>query len=511
MALDKLIDSTQLDGAMESTADAIRAKTGNPALLTWDMNTGFESAIGNILTPADGSIPTLASTDVTVSGKTVTIPVGKYTGASSATGVTKSIGVGTITSGTASITSLTKTYNATSGKFDITGSANVSAPTVGTAGYVSSSEGTKNAKSGGATVSATIDKIVGSTNITGATTKKPSITKQDVPSGVTQAASGNATTTAPSSGVYVAVKSSENLGIFRATPSVTTAGYGTADYHGIVGNTQTVGALASDITYVPITTTTATVSGKTVSYGSGWITEGSKSVADGAYDVDVISHSVTQPIVTGAINGTVNNIATTSKPTGTDGTDYWTITPKGSNTSTGFSIAKGKATITTAGYIASGSKETSESSVNITSTVRAGTERYIVKGTATHITYGGTSSGTINRGNQIKIGAGYYPSDLYYTAQANSGTLNITASGTTSCNGYAHVFVPKTAIIVEVTATSNTTTTISNSDITTNHYVYNTTSTVPLSDISWTTSDGSLTLTCSNGIPAMYVLLCRNM
>lgn len=319
MALDKLIDSTQLDGAMGSTADAIRAKTGGSALLEWDMDTGFDEAIGAILTPADGSIPTKTSSDLTVSGKTVTAPAGYY---------------------------------------------------------------------------------------------------------------------------------------------------------------------ASDV---------------------------SKSVADGAYDVDVISHSVTQPVVTGAINGTVNNIATTSKPTGTDGTDYWTITPKGSNTSTGFSIAKGKATITTAGYIASGSKETSESSVNITSTVLAGTESYIAKGTVTNNTSGGTSIETINRGSQIKIGAGYYPSNLYYTSQANSGTLNITASGAISCDGYANVSVPKTAIIVEVTATSNTTTTISNSNITTNHYVYNTTSTVPLSDISWTTSDGSLTLTCSNGIPAMYVLLCRNM
>lgn len=43
---------------------------------------------------------------------------------------------------------------------------------------------------------------------------------------------------------------------------------------------------------------------------------------------------------------------------------------------------------------------------------------YLVKATITNNTSGGTSSGTINRGSQIKIGAGYNPTDLYYTAQA---------------------------------------------------------------------------------------------
>lgn len=403
------------------------------------------SAYDNDGTLVAGTIPTLVASDITVSGKTVTVPVGKYTGASGATAVSTSVAVGTVTSGTASITSLTKTYNSTSGKFDVTGSANVSAPTVGTAGYVSSSEGTKNAKSGGATVSATLDKIVGSTAITGASTRKPSISKQATPSGVTNAASGDATTTAPTSGVYVAVKTSANTGTLTATPSVTTAGYGTADYHGIAGNTQTVGALASDTTYVPITTTSASVSGKTVSYGSGWISEGSKSVADGAYSASVSSHSITvTPVVTGAIGGTVTNIGTTTQPSGTDGTDYWTITPTGSVTTIGKSKAKGQATISTAGYIATGGKQSSESLVSITPTVSNGTARYIVKGTITNNTSGGTSAGTINRGSQIKIGAGYYTADTYYTAQANSGTLTIDTSknrGTISVDGYANINV----------------------------------------------------------------------
>ena len=188
---------------------------------------------------------------------------------------------GSVTSGTANITSLTKSYNSSSGKFDISGSANVSAPVIDTAGYVGSANET-HAKNGGATVSASLDKIVGSTAITGTRTYKPSISKQNTPSGVTNAASGNATTTAPSSGVYVAVKAAGGTNTITATPSVTTEGYGTSSQHGIQGTTAPVGAADSDTTYVPITTTSASVDGRTVSYGSGWISQGSQSIDVGS-------------------------------------------------------------------------------------------------------------------------------------------------------------------------------------------------------------------------------------
>ena len=72
-------------------------------------------------------------------------------------------------------------------------------------------------------------------------------------------------------------------------------------------------------------------------------------------------------------------------------------------------------------------------------------------GTITNNTSGGTSSGTINRGKQIKIGKGFYASDAYYTAQSNSGTISITASGNTNVDGYA------TASVAASTITNNTT------------------------------------------------------
>ena len=70
------------------------------------------------------------------------------------------------------------------------------------------------------------------------------------------------------------------------------------------------------------------------------------------------------------------------------------------------------------------------------------TQGGIPDGQVTRNTSGGTSSGTINRGSQIKIGAGYYANDEYYTAQANSGTKQISSAGTVSVDGYENANVP---------------------------------------------------------------------
>ena len=134
----------------------------------------------------------------------------------------------------------------------------------------------------------------------------------------------------------------------------------------------------------------------------------------------------------------------------------------------------------------------------------------VANGTITNNTSGGTSSGTVQRGKQVKIGAGYYSTDKYYTAQSNSGTKTVTASGVTSVDGYANVNVPQDCIVLDVTATSSTTKTIYNDAITSDFYVFNTASTVIGADVSWSTSSGSVTLSCTSGIPAMTIFLGRN-
>ena len=78
---------------------------------------------------------------------------------------------------------------------------------------------------------------------------------------------------------------------------------------------------------------------------------------------------------------------------------------------------------------------------------------------------GSTSSGTVNRGSYIKIGAGAYGSDMYYQAQPNSGTLTIDTSsdaGTISVDGYANVSVTGINIPVPSSGTNTFSITVPN-------------------------------------------------
>ena len=288
------------------------------------------------------------SANLNVSGNTVTAPAGYYASDASA-----SVALGTVKSGSASITSLTKTYNSTSGKFDITGSANVSAPSVTTAGYVSSSEGTKSANNGGATVSATIDKIVGSTAITGTLVVTPSISKQSTPSGVTNAADGNATTTAPSSGVYIAVKATGGTNTITATPSVTTAGYGDATNHGIAGKTASVGANDSSMTYVKVKSGSASTPATTITSSPSISVDNDGLITASNSKSQSVTPSVTAGWVASGTAGTItvsgsntSQLATQAAQTITPGTTDQTIAS--GKYLTGTQTIKGDADLTAA-------------------------------------------------------------------------------------------------------------------------------------------------------------------
>ena len=220
----------------------------------------------------------------TGSAQTITISEGYNAARTIIVGAADSSSPGEITSGSATITSVNYLYDSTNDNFIVSGSGDVSAPTVDAAGYISSTKGTKNSNAGGATLNATVDKIVLDCNLDGATSaRKPTINKQSIAiTGVTDAASGNATATAPSSGVYVAVRSAANTAAITSSPVIKTAGYGDSVNFGVGTPARaTVGAAQSDIYYVPITTTSATVSGRNVTYGTGWITGGTSSVGVG--------------------------------------------------------------------------------------------------------------------------------------------------------------------------------------------------------------------------------------
>ena len=221
-------------------------------------DTGVKIGTVNQSTLKNGNTTIASGTTITPtdSEQTINISEGYNTARTVKVGTASTSAAGEITSGSATISSVSAAYNSTNSNFDITGSATVSAPTVDAAGYISSTKGTRNTNPGGATVAATLPKIGIQANLSGTGTKTPSIAK-DSNTNIAQA--GTATTTKPSSGYYVAVKSAANTGTVTATATVATAGYGTTtsgQYTTTDSSALTVGANASSVTYIPITQAT---------------------------------------------------------------------------------------------------------------------------------------------------------------------------------------------------------------------------------------------------------------
>jgi hypothetical protein len=109
------------------------------------------------------TITAIPTVDTAGYGDTTNFGVG--TTATSTVGVDRSdtyyvpIKEGTVTSGTASITTHSIVYNSTNGNFDITGTADVSAPTITTEGYIANTVGTVSGNTGGASLTSTLPKI----------------------------------------------------------------------------------------------------------------------------------------------------------------------------------------------------------------------------------------------------------------------------------------------------------------------------------------------------------------
>lgn len=148
-------------------------------------------------------------------------------------------------------------------------------------------------------------------------------------------------------------------------------------------------------------------------------------IKDASPSAEVSSLSVPSVEVSGAVTGMV---------TASSGSYYIQI-----NTTKTDGSVKAKYKNTQEGYAPANAGSESGASVITPSVTGGGTKIYIKSCTITNNTSGGSSSGTINRGSQIKIGQGYNASNKYYTAQANSGTKTITANGVESCDGYASV------------------------------------------------------------------------
>lgn len=259
-------------------------------------------------TQIEGTIPTQTSTDVTISGSTITIPAGYY-----ATNVSKSITAGVITAsatGSSTIETLSYSYDSTNDEFDITGSASITGTataSVTTAGYVDT--GVTGSTSGTASVNASIPKILGAVSITGTAKVTPSISRTNTTAtGATNVGTGTATTSAPSSGYFVSVQSAAAANTVTATPTITTDGYGTSDYHGISSDTLSVGANASSVTYITVPSGSASTPATTITVNPTVTLNSSTGLVTASYSG---SQSVTPTISAGYVtSGTAGTIST---------------------------------------------------------------------------------------------------------------------------------------------------------------------------------------------------------
>jgi len=158
---------------------------------------------------------------------------------------------GTVTANGATVSSVALAYNSTGGNFDVTGSANIPAPTVGTAGYVGDGVGAANGLSNGAQVAATVAKVGIAASVTGGNAVTPVISKD----AATNVDASAATTSQPSAGFYVAVNTAADSSTVNAAAAVTSAGYGTTTdgQYTTTPASKTVTVNAAGTTYVPIT------------------------------------------------------------------------------------------------------------------------------------------------------------------------------------------------------------------------------------------------------------------
>jgi len=180
------------------------------------------------------------------------------------------IAAGTVTANGATVSSVALAYNTTGGNFDVTGSANIPAPTVGTAGYVGNSVGTTNGLTSGAKVAATVAKVGITASVTGGDAVTPVISKD----AATNVDASAATKTKPSAGFYVAVNTAAGSSTVNAAAAVTSAGYGTttSGQYNTTPTSKTVTVNAAGTTYVPITAASfanAATSGQTYTDISG--------------------------------------------------------------------------------------------------------------------------------------------------------------------------------------------------------------------------------------------------
>ena len=247
-----------------------------------------------------------------------------------------------------------------------------------------------------------------------------SVTRDSAPS-ATIAKNPTATTTASSATTSVTgMKTTTTNTGYAVSASATSgsasaaSGYSTASV-GAIYDTHTAGYLPNKSKTKIFDAASATATEKTAHSDAKTASE-TKYIQKGVLGATVSGNITFNPSIS-------TNMATISKPSsGTEGRDYFSITGSGTKSGT----VTGKASVSTEGYV----KSETATGGSATGTIGSDAKKYVKKAAITNNTSGGHSSGIINVGEQIKISAGYNPSDLYYTAQTSAAG----ASGNVTCN-----------------------------------------------------------------------------
>lgn len=230
----------------------------------------------------------------------------------------------------------------------------------------------------------------------------------------------------------------------KITPTMATASNYSLSISNISGSdTVTVGDIDNE-GYYPIIANNLSVTGTLSASTAGWFSSGEGTdndtdsvtvgkIKEGSYEASIDSHRLTTiPIVKGALAGTITDIGTIARPSGTDGEDYWTITPSGTVTAKGTSTASGWANIITAGYIPVGGLYFTSTIMDITPNIYRGTARYIPKAVGSTTCAGGNLTWT--NGNAIIDTTSTNGVEIKVKREDVIATSKITTAGYTPTN-----------------------------------------------------------------------------
>lgn len=376
-------------------------------------------ASGDDVVPAVSDDQTINITEGYNTARTVVVKSMDSADTQKATVASANLSIGT--------SDLTIAYDETNGGFDVTGSKTISAPSVTTAGFISSTAGTKN--TGTATIAADLDEVTVGVSAS-ATTKKvtPVIarTAKDSADTFVDAASGAATTTKPSAGAYVQVDVAAVSDSVTVEGIVSAEGYGTtSNYQHDTATTINVGSNAATTAYVPITAGT---------------------VASGTAEISTVSVAYDSTAGNFGVTGAANIPAPTASTAGYVGSGVGTLTGATNGATVDASIAKIGIEATISGDTSVTPVIAKDSATNVLASAATTTQ----PSSGYYIAVQSEADSASITAAAAVTSAGYgTTTEGQYTTSGDSETVTVTAS--------AKTYVPITSGSLANSATSNVT------------------------------------------------------